>query len=240
MQGIWAMLGLFVGAAAAVGLSFVVEAFVRDGPFWPRRCPHCHADPGPAAYIPLLRHSRAGACRACRRTVGTPDLWLDVLAILGTALVCALRPGPALPLDLLVLWLGLAVATIDLRRRVIPNRLLLVAAVLGLVALLPFGRSAYVAGLAGAVLLLAIGLLIAWVGRGGFGLGDVKSLGALGLLLGWQRGIATLFLAVLLGGLYAAWLLLTRRATGRDAFAFGPFIALGSVAVVVLGAGLAR
>ena len=238
MQGISWVLGLLVGTGAAAVLSLVVELFAGGGA--PPLCPHCHAAPGLLARVPLLRHSRAGACRSCHRVTAAQDLWLELLAMLGTALVFALGPGTALAVDLLVLWLGLAAAAIDLRRRVIPNRLLLAAFLFGLPALLPLGPSAYVTGLAGAALLLAVGFVVAWVGRGGFGLGDVKYLGVVGFLLGWQRGLTALFLEVLAGGLYAAWLLLTRRATGRDAFAFGPFIALGSVAVVVLGAGLAR
>jgi len=135
-----------------------------------------------------------------------------------------------------VLWLGLAAGAIDVGRRVIPNRLLLAGLALGLLALWPIGLAAYVQGAVGAALLLALGIVVAWVGRGGFGMGDVKYLALAGGLLGWQRGLAALFIAVLGGGLYAAWLLLTRRASGKDAFAFGPFIALGTVLALALGA----
>jgi leader peptidase (prepilin peptidase)/N-methyltransferase len=44
----------------------------------------------------------------------------------------------------------------------------------------------------------------------------------------------SLLLAVMLGGLYAAGLLATRRATRKDTIAFGPFIAIGSVIVALL------
>ncbi len=241
MQGVWAMaLGLVVGFIAAAGLTPLADALADGGRWLPARCSGCGRPLGPASHTPLLRHGRAGSCQGCGRAPRRADLWIELTAILATAALFALRARAALPLDLLVLWLGITAAAVDLRRRVIPNRLLLAAVVLGLLTLLPLGAGAYVTGLLGATILLGIGLLIAWIGRGGFGLGDVKYLGVVGLLLGWQRGLGTLFLAVLCGGLYAAGLLLTRRATGKDAFAFGPFIALGSVVVMLLGAGLAR
>ncbi len=241
MQGLSAAgLGLLVGYAAAALLIPLVEVLAGGGAASIFRCRHCGGRLGALVQLPLVRHGPRGRCRRCDASPRRSELWFELGALCGSGLLFGLRFGLALPLDLLVLWLGLAVAAVDMRRRIIPNRLLLAAAALGLLALLPLGGAAYLAGALGALLLLTIGLLIAWIGRGGFGLGDVKYLGVVGLMLGWQRGLATLFLAVLVGGLYAAGLLLTRRATGRDAFAFGPFIALASVAVVLLGATAAR
>ena len=241
MQGLLPVgLGLLVGYAAAAMLIPLVDALAegKTPPF--SRCRHCGGRLGAVSRLPLVRHGSRARCAQCDARPRPSELWFELGALLGTALLFGLHFGAALPLDLLVLWLGLAAAAVDMRRRIIPNRLLLAAAALALLALLPLGGAAYLAGLLGAVLMLGIGFLIAWLGRGGFGLGDVKYLGVAGLMLGWQRGLLTLFLAVLCGGLYAAGLLLTRRATGRDAFAFGPFIALASVVVVLLGAAAGR
>ena len=229
-----AVAGLATGVVAAGALSQVAEMLApeRCGPLG--RCAHCGAKLPPRAFVPMIRHGAAGACKACAQGPAAGP-WFDVLAILGTALVVVLSGGHTLGVDLLVLWLGLVASAVDLHRRAIPNRLLLAASLLALIALAPNGPAAYLDGLYGLIALLGVGLLIAWIGRGGFGLGDVKYLGVLGLALGWQRGVATLVLAVLLGGFYALWLLVTHRATAKDAFAFGPFIALGSVVVALLG-----
>ena len=225
---------LLVGALAAWGVREVVGGFAQDGPWRPGRCPHCGAGLGAADTLPFV-HPSGVLCKACGAPVPA-SAWLDLLTLLGTVLIVSWAPAWALARDLLVLWLGLAAGAIDVGRRVIPNRLLLAGLALGLLALWPIGLAAYVQGAVGAALLLALGIVVAWVGRGGFGMGDVKYLALAGGLLGWQRGLAALFIAVLGGGLYAAWLLLTRRASGKDAFAFGPFIALGTVLALALGA----
>ncbi len=234
--GLAVALGLMAGLLAAAGLTDLVDALTAGDGRLPRRCKGCGRQLGFSSYVPLWRYTAAGACHACGRAQNRKDIWIEALAILGTTLLWHVEPGPALPLDLVLLWLAIVATVVDIRLRIIPNRLLLGAFGLGLVALWPVGAQAYLLGLSGAVLLLAIGFLIAWIGRGGFGFGDVKYLGTVGFLLGWQRGLAALLLAVVCGGLYAAGLLLTHKATGRDAFAFGPFIAFGSVLVVLMGA----
>ncbi len=235
MQGVVLVVAsLAAGVVAAGALLAVAEMLAPEQGGPPGRCRRCGAMLPARTFAPILRHGAAGACKACGAGPAVGP-WFDVLAILGTALVLLLSRGRSLGIDLLVLWLGLVASAVDLHRRAIPNRLLLAAALLALIALAPSGLAAYLAGLYGLIALLGLGLLIAWLGRGGFGLGDVKYLGVLGLALGWRRGLATLLLAVLLGGFYALGLLVTRRATARDAFAFGPFIALGSVVVALLG-----
>lgn len=75
--------------------------------------------------------------------------------------------------------------------------------------------------------------------RSGLGLGDVKLAPALGVLLGWVSwpAVATgTLLAFVGGGLWAAYLLITRRARGSDRFAFGPFMVAGALGAILLEA----
>lgn len=89
---------------------------------------------------------------------------------------------------------------------------------------------AVVAGVAlGAAYLL---LLLLSRGGAGLGLGDVKLAVGLGVLLGWFSWSAVLsgtLLGFVLGGLWAAGLLVTRRATRQSYIAFGPFMIGGAV-----------
>lgn len=180
--------------------------------------------------LPLVARS----CPACG-TRTKPPIWLEAAAIAGTAGVSwRLWGTPEIFVGVLVLWLAIAASAIDLRLRIIPNRLLAGAALLGLCALIPLGAPAFAQGALGAAVLFAVAALLAVVGRGGFGFGDVKYLAVVGLLLGLDAGIVSLLAAVLLGGLYAAALLATRRAGRKDTIAFGPFIAIGSVAVLMI------
>jgi leader peptidase (prepilin peptidase) / N-methyltransferase len=90
---------------------------------------------------------------------------------------------------------------------------------------------------AGATAVLVGGL--GWfVSPQGLGLGDVKLLGLLGLLLGWFGWgvlMAGVFLGLLTGALVSILLLATRRAGWRTAIPFGPPLLAGAVLALALG-----
>jgi leader peptidase (prepilin peptidase)/N-methyltransferase len=90
-----------------------------------------------------------------------------------------------------------------------------------------------------------IGLAVLWAlyavqhlfAPGAIGWGDVKLSGVLGLYLGWL-GAPAWSLGVLsgfvLGGLYAAGLLLTRRASRGSEIPFGPFMLAGALVGILV------
>jgi leader peptidase (prepilin peptidase) / N-methyltransferase len=72
----------------------------------------------------------------------------------------------------------------------------------------------------------------------GFGFGDVKLLGLLGLVLGWFGWgvlMAGVFLGLLTGAMVSLGLLATRRVGWRTAIPFGPPLLVGAVLVLALG-----
>lgn len=231
---IWtSSVALVVGALVGSGLGALAERLPRGLPLWrpERACPSCGAPRQIWVRVPLLRYGRAsGRCQSCGHAPARREVWIEGATALLSTLVTYVGWGtPRLWPMLLVLWLGIAATAIDLEHRLIPNRLLLAAALLGLLALAPGGPAAYEQGFLGFAALFLVGLLLAVAGRGGLGFGDVKYLAVVGWLLGWVGGLLTLVAAVVLGGLYAAFLLLTRRAGRKDTIAFGPFIAAGSL-----------
>ncbi len=125
--------------------------------------------------------------------------------------------------------------TIDARTGLIPDTLsrgtalvaLALAACSGL-SLSAFGGAAAVGGV-----LLLLHLLTS--GRG-LGLGDVKLGIAIGAGLGVPLGVFALGAAFIAGGAYGIWLLATQRAQRGDAVRFGPFLAAGTLAAVVVPA----
>ena len=66
---------------------------------------------------------------------------------------------------------------------------------------------------------------------GAFGGGDIKLTFVMGLYLGWKKVLLGMFLAVLIGGAEASWLLLTGKVkVGEGAhMAFGPALCLGFI-----------
>jgi leader peptidase (prepilin peptidase) / N-methyltransferase len=90
-----------------------------------------------------------------------------------------------------------------------------------------------------AVVSFGVGVLAASVSPDGFGFGDVKLLGLLGLVLGWFGWgvlMTGVFLGLLTGALVSLLLLATRRAGWRTAIPFGPPLLAGAVLTLALGA----
>lgn len=81
-------------------------------------------------------------------------------------------------------------------------------------------------------------LLLALAVPGAFGGGDIKLMAACGVFLGWKRNLIAAFLAVLVGGIYGIWLLVSGKKGRHEYFAFGPFLCLGMVIALFWGDGL--
>ena len=142
---------------------------------------------------------------------------------------------PITPLAALLLATTLAVATLtDVRARRIPNRLTGAAAALGLVLAAVDGSAALVDAVAAALVVAAPLLAVSLIRPQGIGMGDVKLVAVLGLYLGWSAWPA-LLIALVLAGLAGVLLTLgTRTPPSQTSLPLAPFIAAGSVPVMVM------
>src|SRR4051812_3594261 len=172
------------------------------------------------------------------RTVGTTLLLAGLLA--GAAALTGFRPA--------LVGLGWAAAAgvvlgaVDLASHRLPDRVTYPALVVCLGALTVDAAvvgtwGALVRALLAAVVSGAVAAL-AWAPvRAGLGLGDVKLLALLGLVLGWAGWgvlLAGIFLGLVAGSLVAVVLLATRRAGWRTALPFGPPLLTGAVLALAL------
>jgi leader peptidase (prepilin peptidase)/N-methyltransferase len=186
-----------------------------------------------------------GRCRRCgqRISVEYPLIELGTAGLVVLAAIRYANPWRAvLVAGLLALMPGIAL--IDLRHRIIPNRLTYPALVLfPLVVALAWliGDAADPArGLFGVLLYGGILFLVAIVSRG-MGMGDVKLAALIGLVLGSLGlryvGVAAAA-AVVLGGLGGLAALAMGRSR-KSAIPFGPYLAAGAVVAGLWGAPLA-
>ena len=198
-------------------------------------CPDCKSrlkgrDMIPAISWLILR----GRCRHCKAVIS----WRYPIIEAGSAILFVLMARytgvdiAVLPLWCLVFVL-LCVAAIDLETMKIPDSLLVIGTLAGLIWVGLFG---YTLGWLDALLGVATGALpllvldwLVWmvVKKPGFGFGDVKLMAMAGLFLGWQGVIAAYFIAFVAGGLYGAGLLIMGKAERGSYLAFGPFLCLG-------------
>ncbi|MFJ7325395.1 prepilin peptidase [Streptomyces cyaneofuscatus] len=173
---------------------------------------------------------------------GTLAPLIAVLACL--ALAAATGPRPELAAWLLLAPPAVLLATVDRRVHRLPDPLTLPLAaaavlLLGGAALLPGHAGSWTSGLLGGLVLGGFYLLLFLINPNGMGFGDVKLALALGVALGWY-GWEVLFLGgfagFLFGATYGLGLVLLRRAGRKTGIPFGPFMIVGALTGVLLGA----
>ncbi len=234
-----AVLGLVVGSF----LNVCIYRLPRQASVaWPPS--HCAACDRTLAWfenVPVVSWlALGGRCRTCRAAISPmyPAVELATAAVFtGGLALYGLQPLLFVRVTFACLLIVLFV--IDLRHRILPDRLTLpgIAYGLGASVVLPPGPGSPLAGAAqGGGLRWAIAEgYFRLRGREGLGFGDVKMLAMVGAFLGWPLTILTLFLASLAGSAVGVWLIATRRGGSQSALPFGTFLAAGALAAAVAG-----
>lgn len=125
-------------------------------------------------------------------------------------------------------------AWLDIRSQRIPNAVVYPALLLA-VGLSPTGPGPGLPeSLGGCLGALAAGSAIRALSRGGLGGGDVKMAALVGVVVGFPAIVAAGALTVVAGGLAAGALLMLRLRRWGDALPYGPFVALGGLAGMLL------
>ena len=214
------------------------ESLVRPG----SHCPGCGAAIRWYDNIPVVSWlALRGKCRACGTDIS--PRYIIVEAVTGVAFTLAMwRFGLAWPL--LVAWFFIAamvaIAFIDYDHMIIPNRIVLPGAAIGLaasVALHPQRWWVYLVAAGGGALFF-FGLAMLWPG-GGMGMGDVTMALFMGVVLGTSILVA-FFVAFLLGSAVGIYLMVVLKRSRKDKVPFGPFLAVGAVLAVFLGETILR
>jgi leader peptidase (prepilin peptidase)/N-methyltransferase len=210
------------------------ESLVSPG----SHCTNCGVDVKPYDNIPVLGWLLLrGRCRACHAKISPRYPLVEALtAVLAVAVVLVKHSPHDIALGLVLLVVLVPVALIDLDHRIIPNRIMLPAAIaavgIGLITRPAGVPEQLIAGAAAGGFLL----LFALVYPRGMGMGDVKLAAVLGLFLGREVTVAVLvgvFAGAIVGGMIMARL---GVAQGRKtAVPFGPFLAAGGVFALLVG-----
>jgi leader peptidase (prepilin peptidase)/N-methyltransferase len=229
------------------------------------KCPNCDATIRWHDNIPLLSYlALAGRCRACRWRI--PLRYPIVEAVTAALFALVALRAQQLDWHPRWLGFGVAAAfgavciaasAIDFQHKILPDKLTLrvgpVICLIGAVFVPGFhgtalfgvelagmkpGLASLVVGLAGGIVgagviyvIRALGSLL--VRREAMGLGDVKFMGMCGLLLGPQGALLAIGVAMVGGAVLGVLIWIVTR--NRE-IPFGPFLALGALAVLLYGA----
>ena len=206
------------------------------------RCPRCGRQIRALENIPVVSWIfLRGRCRGCGNPI-SPEYPLTELATCGLFVAACLRFESlafAIP-GALFLAVMLAIALIDARHRIVPNRIVYPC----LVALVPSVIAGDISGAGLDALEAFIGLgiyavpllLVALAVPGGMGMGDVKLAALIGLALG---GLGLSYVAVaaglgiLGGGVGALVAVIFLRRGRRQQMPFGPYLAAGAAVALL-------
>ena len=197
------------------------------------RCPSCGATIAAYDNVPVLSWLMLrGQCRRCGERI-SPRYPLTELAMAAlfaaTVLILGTDDLGQLALGLALCALLVTVTLTDLERRVIPNPVLLIGALVGAgiaaatdPASLP-ERALAATGAGGFLFCVALAY------PRGMGMGDVKLVAVMGLYLG--RAVAPALLVGFAAGALVGLVLIARQGASarKRAIPFGPFLALGGI-----------
>jgi len=230
-------LGLSIGSF----LGLCIDRLPREESvvYPPSHCDACGRRLGAVELIPVLGFLiYRGRCRTCGTRVPLRYLLLE-LSTAGIYLCLWLRFGPAWAAVQYAFLLSLLIliAGIDLQTYTIPDELVLLGLLAGLIFIGIRGGSwldAVWGFILGGGLLLAIAVL----SRGGMGGGDVKLGFMVGLHLGWKLVLVALLAAVFTGAVTGLMLIIQGQKNRKDAIPFAPFMAAGTCIAVFWGKSL--
>jgi leader peptidase (prepilin peptidase)/N-methyltransferase len=233
-------LAAVLGAAVGSFLNVVVhrlprhESLVTPG----SHCPSCQAPVRAYDNVPVLAWMwLRGRCRSCRVKISARYPLVELMTAALCASVVATRSSAAgVVLGLLVVLVLVPVAMIDLEHHVIPNRITAPAAIAAIAAGSALDPSGELQRLIAGAAAGGAFVVIALISPRGMGMGDVKLVGLLGLLLG--RAVAPAILIALIAGVLIGVVMLSRVPAERRhgvGVPFGPFLAVGGVAALFVG-----
>jgi leader peptidase (prepilin peptidase) / N-methyltransferase len=236
---LFTFLGLLVGSFLNVAIYRLPR---RESLVWPASaCPACRRPLRPYENVPLVSWLvLRGRCRTCQAPISLmyPMVELSTsLVFLGSYL--AYGPGGLLAVRLAFGCAMIVLFGIDLRHRILPDRITLPGIIAGIAAsaMLPPGLVPSLLGAVagGGVLFLIAEAYYRVRGHEGLGMGDVKMLAMIGAFLGWQSMLVSLLLASIAGSIIGVGMMVIGRGGMKSALPFGTFLALGALVASVVG-----
>jgi leader peptidase (prepilin peptidase)/N-methyltransferase len=205
-------------------------------------CPRCQRTLTARELIPVVSYVlQGGACRGCGARISPLYPFVELL----TAILFTISPLlVGWSKELIVCWTLISLLMIvfvsDVRYMVIPDRVLLLFAVLFLIERAFIPLSPWWDSFLGAAVGFSVLLLIAVASKGGMGGGDIKLFGVLGLVLGWKYTLLALFVSTFYGTVFGVIGMALGNIRRGEPMPFGPHIAAGTLTVYYFGSAIIK
>ena len=214
------------------------------------RCGSCERTLSALDLVPILSWVfLKGRCRTCGVKI---SIRYPLVEALEGALFLVIFARFGLSYLTLTSWLFAAFLTvvyfIDIDHKIIPNKLVIFGCLIGLIPVLMhvtigyplYYSRAFYEPILGIVIPFTLMLATAFLSlillkKPGMGMGDVKVYAPIGLFLGWQLSLMSLWFAFFLGGLFGIFWMVVLRKSKADYIPFAPFIVIGSLISLLYG-----
>ncbi len=205
-------------------------------------CPYCKQQIAFFDNIPLLSYFLLLAkCRSCKQKISTSYPLTEILTGIFSVFV-AYKFGMEYKVGfaLLLSWVLILQAAIDMKEYIIPDEITLPMLWLGLI----INKFHIFVNLESAVMGAIFGYLSFWViywifklitGKDGMGYGDFKLLAMLGAWFGCQQLLLIVLIASAIGSLVGGTLILLKKQDKNSPIPFGPYLAMGGWIAMMYG-----
>ena len=200
-------------------------------------CPTCQVKLTACDLVPIFSWLfLGGTCRHCHNPISARYPLGELLCGLFASLsLVVFGATPMALITFAAVCILFVIAMIDWDTMEIPNGLILALLVPAVCAAVFAPEiSLLVRGIGFFVIALPM-FLLNFIIPESFGGGDIKLCAVAGFLLGWQAMLFGTFVALVLGGGYGVYLLVTRKKGRREHFAFGPFLSIGITVALYWG-----
>jgi len=190
-------------------------------------CPNCMNSIKPYDLIPIISYLiLGGKCRHCKQKISIRYPMIELLTALTFTLVFY-RYGLSYEslIGFILTSVLIIVAMIDIDTMEIYDRFQVIILILAIITLFisPLPILDHFIGF----FIISLPFYIIAYLTGGIGGGDIKLIAIAGLLLGFKSTLVAFFIASILGGSMAIYLLLTKQKDRKSLIAFGPYLCIG-------------
>lgn len=228
-----------VGACIASFMNVVIYRvpnhldFVRGRSF----CPKCHNTLYARDMIPILSWIlRKGKCRFCGEPISFRYPFVECIGgILGVLLFHRYGFSWDTILVFAFAMILLAIAMVDLDTMEIPNGFILFCVLLAIFFFILHPEIGFINRCVGFFIVSVPMYLMNILIVESFGGGDIKLMAVCGFILGFKNILLAMFIGVILAGVYAIYLVGSRKTSKKDYIAFGPYLCVGIMIALLYG-----
>lgn len=238
VSALFALLGLLTGGVINM---LADELPTRQRPGRPR-CIQCQYRYGPPGWLALGRRMWGGGrCPDCGLRTRRRALLVEGTTAISFAILPFFVEEPAnLLFGALYVAILILVIVTDLEHRLILHAVTVPGTLLALVGSIFINGNSLLFALLGAVIGFVVFFAFFWLGKtlfgpGALGFGDVTLSTMMGAMVGFPAIIFALTLGILLGGVLTFLFMLLGRLSLRSHVAYGPFLAVAGIVIIIWG-----